>query len=64
MPFAIHVAYWHERFGEPMSGGCINVSPLDGAFLFDWTAPQLPPDWDAVLSGGAQGIGTIVRVVR
>src|SRR5690606_32607400 len=28
-PFAIHVAYWHESFGEPMSGGCINVSPKD-----------------------------------
>jgi len=64
MPFAIHVAYWHDRFGEPMSGGCINVSPLDGAFLFDWTSPQLPPGWDAVLAGGAHGLGTIVRVVR
>jgi hypothetical protein len=64
MPFAIHVTYWHESFGDPMSGGCINVSPLDGAFLFDWTSPHLPPEWDAVLSGGAQGLGTIVRVVR
>ena len=32
-PFAIHVAYWHQSFGEPMSGGCINVSPRDGQRL-------------------------------
>ena len=64
MPFAIHVAYWHESFGDPMSGGCINVAPLDGERLFGWTTPTLPPDWDAVLSGGDQEPGTLVRVVR
>lgn len=63
MPFAIHVAYWHENFGRPMSGGCINVSPLDGRFLFDWTLPALPPGWDAVVAGGEHGVGTLVHVV-
>ncbi|HYQ16361.1 MAG TPA: L,D-transpeptidase, partial [Polyangiaceae bacterium] len=63
MPFAIHVAYWHESFGEPMSGGCINVAPFDGQRLFNWTTPSLPPGWDAVLSGGEHGQGTLVRVV-
>jgi hypothetical protein len=63
MPFAIHVAYWHENFGKPMSGGCINVSPLDGKFLFEWTLPALPPGWDAVVAGGEHGVGTRVRVV-
>lgn len=62
MPFAIHVAYWHENFGKPMSGGCINVSPLDGKYLFDWTLPRLPPGWDAVVAGGEHGAGTLVHV--
>jgi hypothetical protein len=64
MPFAIHVAYWHENFGEPMSGGCINVSPQDGRYLFDWTLPTLPAGWDAVVAGGEHGVGTLVHVVR
>lgn len=51
-PFALHGAYWHERFGEFMSGGCINVSPLDAQHLFDWTGPAVPPGWQ-----GATGIG-------
>jgi len=61
-PFAIHVAYWHESFGEPMSGGCINVSPEDGARLFDWTDPPLPTGWHGVSSGAGFGAGTWVRV--
>lgn len=61
-PFAIHVAYWHESFGEPMSGGCINVSPHDGARLFDWTQPPLPPGWHGVGAGASFGPGTWVRV--
>lgn len=33
---AMHGAYWHNHFGQPMSHGCINL-PLDvAAFLYDW----------------------------
>lgn len=63
-PFALHVAYWHERFGEPMSGGCINLSPRDGAWLFDFTDPKLPPDWNGVAGGGVNGPGTYVAIFR
>lgn len=40
--FAIHGAYWHNNFGQPMSHGCVNA-PLDkvGA-LFEWTGPVVP----------------------
>ncbi|MBI2012065.1 L,D-transpeptidase [Candidatus Daviesbacteria bacterium] len=40
--YAIHGAYWHNNFGQPMSHGCVN-SPLDkiGA-LFDWAGPTVP----------------------
>jgi hypothetical protein len=41
----LHAAYWHDRFGYPSSHGCVNLSPLDARWLFDWTTPQLPfPD--------------------
>jgi lipoprotein-anchoring transpeptidase ErfK/SrfK len=63
-PFAIHVAYWHEDFGEPMSAGCINVSPRDGQWLFDWTDPELPPGWSAVGVSPATGKGTRLVVTR
>jgi len=61
-PFAIHVAYWHESFGEPMSGGCINVSPRDGERLFAFTDPPLPDGWHGVGAGTPFGPGTWVRV--
>ena len=63
-PFALHVAYWHEDFGEPMSAGCINLSPKDGRWLFDWTLPQVPADWNGASSGGPNGLGTFVVVTR
>lgn len=44
-PFAIHAAYWHEDFGSPKSGGCINLSPEDAAHVFAWTAPHVPEGW-------------------
>lgn len=38
---ALHGAYWHRRFGERVSHGCVNLAPADAAWLFDFTAPQL-----------------------
>lgn len=46
--YAIHTAYWHDNWGYPMSGGCINVSPIDGYFLFHWTEPAIPDGWYGV----------------
>jgi lipoprotein-anchoring transpeptidase ErfK/SrfK len=63
-PFAIHVAYWHESFGEPMSGGCVNVSPKDGKRLFDFTSPVLPADWYGVGASKEMGFGTTVVIDR
>ena len=34
--YAIHGAYWHNSFGTPMSHGCVNVSPTDAGWLFEW----------------------------
>lgn len=63
-PFAIHVAYWHERFGEPMSGGCINVSPRDGERLFGWTSPAVPAEWHAAGASPRTGAGTAIWIDR
>jgi hypothetical protein len=37
--FALHTAYWHDRFGFPHSHGCVNLSPQDAQWLFDWVTP-------------------------
>jgi hypothetical protein len=63
-PFAIHVSYWHESFGEPMSGGCVNVSPKDGKRLFDFATPALPAGWYGVGASKEMGFGTTVVIDR
>jgi lipoprotein-anchoring transpeptidase ErfK/SrfK len=32
----IHGAYWHNKFGQPMSHGCVNVSYNDMENLYSW----------------------------
>jgi lipoprotein-anchoring transpeptidase ErfK/SrfK len=34
--FGFHGAYWHDQFGTAASHGCINLSPADARWLFDW----------------------------
>ncbi len=47
-PYSLHSAYWHNDWGEPKSGGCINLAPIDAKWLFDFTEPALPPGWHGV----------------
>ncbi len=47
--YALHGAYWHDRFGVPKSHGCINLAPEDARRIFYWTEPQLPTGWHGVL---------------
>lgn len=47
-PYALHTAYWHDDWGDAVSGGCVNLSPIDARYLFDFTEPKLPPGWHAV----------------
>ena len=64
-PFAMHAAFWHERFGEYVSAGCVNLSPLDAERLFEWTDPPLPKDWQGVTGPGASDNGpTTIVVIR
>lgn len=34
--YYIHGAYWHNKFGQPMSHGCVNVSYSDMEALYNW----------------------------
>jgi LysM repeat protein len=34
--FALHGAYWHNNFGQPMSHGCVNLSTEAAKWLYDW----------------------------
>lgn len=41
--FALHGAYWHDKFGLRHSHGCVNLSPKDALWLFNWTIPPAKP---------------------
>ena len=47
-PHALHGAYWHDNWGNRMSAGCVNVSPIDGKFLYEFTEPPVPEGWHGV----------------
>ncbi|MFN5594705.1 MAG: L,D-transpeptidase [Aphanizomenon sp.] len=34
--YAIHGAYWHNKFGTPVSHGCVNLSPRHAKWVFNW----------------------------
>lgn len=47
--YALHGAYWHDRFGIPKSHGCINLAPEDARRIFFWTEPVVPDGWHGAL---------------
>ena len=57
--YALHAAFWHEDFGRVRSHGCVNLTPKDAAWIFEWTEPGLPKDWHGIQSNGE---GSIVYV--
>lgn len=46
--FALHGAFWHSRFGQVRSHGCVNLAPADARWLFFWVGPRLPEGWHGV----------------
>jgi hypothetical protein len=38
--FYIHGAFWHDNFGQPMSGGCVNVAYENMEPLYNWADEQ------------------------
>ncbi|HEX7479082.1 MAG TPA: L,D-transpeptidase [Polyangiales bacterium] len=49
---ALHAVFWHERFGERHSHGCVNLSPRDARTVFNLTKPVLPDGYYAILPTG------------
>ncbi|MFO0552860.1 MAG: L,D-transpeptidase family protein [Polyangiaceae bacterium] len=60
-PHALHGAYWHDQWGELKSGGCVNLSPVDSKWIFDWSEPALPPEWHGMRS--VPDLGPATRVI-
>jgi hypothetical protein len=48
--YALHGAFWHDRFGAERSHGCVNLAPEDAKTVFNWTDPPLPPAWHGVFA--------------
>jgi lipoprotein-anchoring transpeptidase ErfK/SrfK len=61
---ALHGAYWHNGYGYPRSHGCVNLSPFDAHWLYNWAdegtyvyvwdpSGKTPTDAELYGSGGA-----------
>jgi hypothetical protein len=59
--FALHAAFWHNKFGRRRSHGCVNLSPRDAAYVFGRTQPALPEGWTFVYEH-EEARGTSVRI--
>jgi hypothetical protein len=53
--YALHGAFWHDRFGRPRSHGCVNLAPADARWVFQWSEPSLPPGYHGLSVGRNQG---------
>ena len=58
---ALHAAHWHSSFGTRRSHGCVNLSPIDAKWFYDWSEPHVPPAW-LNRRANERYPGTIVRV--
>jgi lipoprotein-anchoring transpeptidase ErfK/SrfK len=48
--YALHGAYWHDKWGTPTSHGCVNLRREDAKWLYDWTGPVVPEGTHSVAS--------------
>lgn len=55
----LHAAYWHDGFGQKRSHGCVNLSPRDARFLYEWVA-LVPDGWSELEL--ERGRGLVVRI--
>ncbi len=53
--YALHGAFWHDRFGRPRSHGCVNLAPADARWIFQWSEPSLPPGYHGLSVSRNQG---------
>jgi hypothetical protein len=60
-PYALHGAYWHDGFGYQQSRGCVNLTPRDAQWLFEWSTPSVPLG-ERTIAAGQDDPGTFVYV--
>ncbi|MEA3335055.1 MAG: L,D-transpeptidase family protein [Chloroflexota bacterium] len=60
----LHAAYWHDRFGTPRSHGCVNLSPRDALWLFNWATPHLPDATNLIAYHGSHNPGSWVYIFK
>jgi hypothetical protein len=60
--YALHAAFWHDKFGTVHSHGCVNMAPADAHWLFRWSTPVLPSGWHGVIADNHTNAGTFVFV--
>jgi lipoprotein-anchoring transpeptidase ErfK/SrfK len=53
--YALHAAYWHDRFGNQRSVGCVNLAPEDARHLYEWASPAIPDGWLEISADGDEG---------
>lgn len=51
----LHAVLWHDLLGEPVSHGCVNLSPAAAAQFFAFSGPALPPGWHSVMGAAPLG---------
>jgi hypothetical protein len=49
--YSIHAAFWHDAFGFTRSHGCVNLSPRDAKWFFNWADPIMPQDLNRLYIG-------------
>ncbi len=40
--YSFHGTYWHNRFGQPMSHGCVNMRTAEAQWLYNWAPLGTP----------------------
>lgn len=61
---AVHSTFWHNNYGDPMSHGCVNVSPQDSKWIFRWNTPVVSLDPGMVDVTVTRQASTPVRIVE
>lgn len=53
--YSIHAAFWHNAFGFLRSHGCVNLSPRDSEWFFNWADPPVPEGMKQIYVGENSG---------
>jgi hypothetical protein len=62
--YALHAAFWHDRFGLRTSHGCVNLSPRDARRFFEFVqTPALPAGLHGAFTP-PNARGTVVHITN